>query len=165
MSQPIERSGIAIPGAAEALQILREASKVLIRLLVIGPAWCAFFLLFSLYVLDGNNPAKEAAQSAVEWGEAFRSVPAGQVPTWNCPKPAAPDGAPIPPPVSRDACTLASQPTALWIQETAQGAGQVYLFLVTISGLALVMWRVFRAGLPGIGKTLIGIFRGGKTSA
>lgn len=157
MSQPTERSSIAIAGGAAALQIAREASKILIRILVIGPAWCAVFLLFSPSLLD------DTARSAVEWGEAFRSVPVGQVPAWDCPKAtAALNGSPLPPPVSRDACTLASQTAAVWIQETTQGARQVYLFLVMISGMVMVAWRVFRAGLPGVGKTVLGLFRSRK---
>lgn len=69
------------------------------------------------------------------------------------------DGSPLPPPVSRDACTLASQTAAVWIQETTQGVRQVYLFFVMISGVVMVAWRVFRAGLPGVAKTVLGIFR------
>ncbi|EOV4287831.1 hypothetical protein ACONYW_001973 [Escherichia coli] len=157
--EPARGSGIAILGGAAALQVARDASKVLIRLLVIGPAWCVLFLVLSPYFLDGSNPAKDAAQRAVEWGEAFRSVPAGEVPTWDCPKATSLDGSPLPPPVTRDACAVASKPAATWIDETAQGAGQVYLFFVTISGLVLVGWRVFRASMPNIGKTILGLFQ------
>lgn len=124
------------------LRVLRDASNLLVWLLVYGPALGLVVLLCASYLQDGKNPVTENVRATVEWAEKFRSVPQGEVPAQKCSIPSALDEIR---PTLKD-CSQTSQTVDVWVTETVQTLRDIYLISVLITGLAMFLFRFLRIG-------------------
>lgn len=135
--------------------VARQASPFLLRILVTGPASIvlACVLAFALdSAASGSNLVRSVAAAAVEWGTAFREVPAGTVPDRRCPISLADPETAVPAPVAIEECRLVPMEQEAWVDTFTAQLLHLYELLVLATLLvypvcAMLRWRL--AGWSG----------------